>query len=1752
MLIRRLRHRLGIGPERLQVICTSASFAGSDGSGDHPAAVFAARLTGKTPTDFGEPVTATRRELGEQAVEISEKRLAELEASEVATVGLRDALAQELLADAGGAEVRSWAPLHRLAKFTARKARPVDLLLEEKAFPPELYPSLWATKALSARRQRLVATILAIGSYAKLDMEDRRALLPAKVHAMFRGLPGLWACANPECDQIPGKVREGLCEGAPAPLVGKLYPFDPGPRCRCGARVYELYTCRDCGATFLRGYVKGYELDAWSLLWSSPAEGDGLRPLDLLVEENAVHDEAADVREARFDPLRGRISAASDDKSAGSLREVVVPANPGASADAGFWACPVCMSAERHGGTRQRSPVTPHRTQGAQPFLNLIQAQLAAQPAKPPKEEETEEARARRLRIAPLEGRKALAFSDSRRAAAELSIQANEFALKDAVRPMLLVGWRMLSEAYEELCAETARRNEVLLKADLQPVEDPKPLDLTAAGQAALLGAARLSQRLRVPDIGAADSEQLYAAMKVAERLANMMRQAKDVRPPKWATLLKEFAERRPPDPSEDPADVGAPAVVRDWVLSGLSGAMAPRLGGGTGRAASKRAMDLWGLALASVRPTRGGLSSARAKIQSAGVLPVGLISSDLLLDHLCGRWLRLWLGRGVLLSEAVEAGVDFPKQVPKRLDAKHAERWKGAMNEALNLKDKDTNKLHRALLEAFCDAERRLLGRVLTLEVDCNLAHWRGCRRCRGVQPVVPQAAVLALGDDGQWLLECERCRDEDTACLAEPDVVAWFEARRTHYRARAAEALDGLQENVSKAGEQVVLPALPLAGEHTAQLGELDREALFNTAEINELRFQDVDLGPVGKAKKNTDGEYSIEGRKESDAFDLLSSTTTMEVGIDLGAVSAVALRNMPPRRDNYQQRAGRAGRRGDGISTVIAWANDKPFDRQHFEHPADLISGPPTNPRLDTNNLQLVYRHALAMSLQRFFHETLDSDKEYERHLLQNPDRKGIFDGLGTVGQFLASGDRLTLACFEEWRQANCAQLTNEILAVLGDCVDDEGRGKLEDEWEGETLKLLHTALGVSAPDETTVAEVEIEPRGKQPVAQETAPEASLSDDNDDEHVGVEEAHLHTEDEGDNDAGGDAALQAEEQADAASRVKRNQSSFDLAHAKVLDVLMQAGALPSYAFPTDVVGFHIFAKDHRAKRPRFLEVPRQGRARALSQYAPGRVLPVNNKRYRVSALYHPDSGTLKDAVAARKHQWVYHCENCHHTRKGEQNPRAAGEGSATADGGGQPLDGDATDAPAPGEACLVCGVENRWARWIAPPGFATCFDEQGEHLGGTERVSDQYPTSARLMMDAKDAELEPVDALNGRVLVPGNRLREELFVVNEGPKRRGYRICLDCKRIAPQVAKDDDAEFGQFGPHTRPQPGHIDCRNAYRTSGLRLGATFVTDLCLLRLAVPDEDRGWIAIDNARRPGDGQDHVQGGALDTKRAARTACEALVLAANTVLQLEPGELAADVRPVPGGAGIDNDGDAQVSAWGTGFELYLYDTLAGGAGFSHRVRENIEKILEQAVQVCGSCEGTSANGEATSGCATSCTGCLQTHLNKQHHDELDRHLGRQLLMYLLQGVRGLFHEEVVTPLARRIAGTAREAIAALQDVHPGVEWMSEDEGPWLEREAGGEPVDVLAEISSGVESTNRRVWLVYARPAQGTGMGGHGWMARNEARASALERAEDTEDLPVGVTLAAFDEGAFQRDPDRVVKTLAAKLGIGGTG
>ena len=105
----------------------------------------------------------------------------------------------------------------------------------------------------------------------------------------------------------------------------------------------------------------------------------------------------------------------------------------------------------------------------------------------------------------------------------------------------------------------------------------------------------------------------------------------------------------------------------------------------------------------------------------------------------------------------------------------------------------------------------------------------------------------------------------------------------------------------------------------------------------------------------------------RIRRDAISALFCSPTMELGVDIGGLSIIHLRNAPPNAANYAQRAGRAGRSGQGALVFTYCSSYSPHDRHYFLNQSDLVAGNVQPPRLDLCNreLLLTHLHALAIS-------------------------------------------------------------------------------------------------------------------------------------------------------------------------------------------------------------------------------------------------------------------------------------------------------------------------------------------------------------------------------------------------------------------------------------------------------------------------------------------------------------------------------------------------------------------------------------------------------------------------------------------------------------------------------------------------------------------------------------------------------------------------------------------------------------------
>lgn len=280
----------------------------------------------------------------------------------------------------------------------------------------------------------------------------------------------------------------------------------------------------------------------------------------------------------------------------------------------------------------------------------------------------------------------------------------------------------------------------------------------------------------------------------------------------------------------------------------------------------------------------------------------------------------------------------------------------------------------------------------------------------------------------------------------------------------------------------------------------------------------------------------------------------------------------------------------------------------------------------------------------------------------------------------------------------------------------------------------------------------------------------------------------------------------------------------------------------------------------------------------------------------------------------------------------------------------------------------CPACGGSDTLGEaryWMRPPGFAHPVSRE-EGTSPDDQPARSYATRAKLSAPTP-IDQEDWTRLNERLRT--HSMRKHLLVTNRGPREEGYTYCTQCGLIEPTSAPQGSVA----GAHQKPYPDDRDdtCPGSYVTKGLVLGSDFITDVLLVSLRV-----------------DPPATIEPGLLSTDVALRTSAEALTKAACDLLELEPGELNGEYRPSLTSAG----------ASGAEAEIYLYDTLSGGAGFARTAKDLGLRMFERALRILEECPER---------CDASCYRCLRSYKNKFEHELLDRHLGAGLLRHLLDG-------------------------------------------------------------------------------------------------------------------------------------------------
>ena len=781
----------------------------------------------------------------------------------------------------------------------------------------ELAAALFSS-AGSSEQKAAKGLIRAMVLAKKVDAEGREvAPLPLRAHYFFRNAGRIWSCVNPTCGGRTGVTPPG----AQPPPVGQLFA-EPGPRCgACNSRLLELLYCQPCGEVFLGGYKKldAQSNNAWYLSPDYPnIEG--------------VPDKSASLRRTFgeylvFWPARGRPLVKST--HAGPKwrwqQEGI----------AGFEWAPALLN---HVSGRISLP---RRTQGAgsgETSGYVFTAPVDEANAFPSKCPHCGADWVKRRVGAPIRdlgsgfqrivqllcdalmrempagaGRKLVLFSDSVQDAAKLSTGIKLAHYLDTVRQI----------AYGELRKQALNAAAAYARALASHGQAQELLELERKrDKAALNETERRRRQELLSALPATDAGDVTRYAAVGGSIPPVLTQPA---PPGYyitmtfSSLLDAVRSRllsiglNPGGPRPSLAkfrpQVGRPSIEWTTLLDWANTPPAYRTG-------------LQPIELALLAQIEDSLKE---------VMVEDVFFADGSRDFESLNLGLLWVNAGGPISAVEQAAASLVRMFAQR------RRWRGAEVEGQSQMPSYAEAyLERA--RAGTDLQQFKAQVLATLGSALDQVNW---------WVVVENMRVVSPRPDAGGHIDtfvCSRCS-------------------RSHLHASAG-ICTGCREPLGPACKHSVLGSPEDYYEFLARCDDepfrLNCEELSGQTNrvdrrIRQRRFQEVFM------QDEVDLAVGV---------DLLSVTTTMEAGVDIGALQAIGLANMPPVRFNYQQRVGRAGRRGSGMSAALTLCRGRSHDEFYFERPRLITAERPPTPYVDVSQEEIAKRVVNKEVLRRAF--------------------------------------------------------------------------------------------------------------------------------------------------------------------------------------------------------------------------------------------------------------------------------------------------------------------------------------------------------------------------------------------------------------------------------------------------------------------------------------------------------------------------------------------------------------------------------------------------------------------------------------------------------------------------------------------------------------------------------------------------------------------------------------------------------------
>ena len=732
------------------------------------------------------------------------------------------------------------------------------------------------------------------------------APIPMRVHLMFRNLQGLWVCTDPRCGQAPQRS---------APCPAGILHYVPTLTCQCGARVLELLYCEACGEVLFGGYRRDAgNPNEWYLSPDHP---------DLESSPDSASFDRDYERYAVFWPATGTHTPASRKWTQDGVTRAWRAAHlDPVDGRVGLGGAPQCarsgylyyvpsvhgQNPPRVGVAREAYPARCPRCDVDCARRTVVRSPVRTQRTGFQKIAQVlSDGLLRYLAQPPLSAeRKLVVFSDSRQDAAKLSAGMRFSHYRDALRQALMMALAQQGagpQAFAAQCQGQALPSDQLQAAAAFQAEHAQ--DATVIALAENPATAGMAS-----GANAALTNQ-QAAQRIIQRAANGPFRGTQIATDTSARLLAK---------GMNPAGYGKEALWTDsqnlrdswrdlynWPHGGRPVAK-PQ-----GDLSQRQRDHLRGIQERSVVELMDILfASGRRSIES---LVLALPTSDRIASPAA--------------SNFIQEGADgFIRLLGSR--------------KRLSSHPSSSQNSIPGYVAGYLTAIAQQNGLAPSAYID-DVTNHLSASGCLNTAHYYLEVNSLCVQPAGMSFYECSQCRRIHLHASGGVCTDCWYPLGLPQHTLGAQLKADYYSYLASQADDVFRLNCEELTGQ-TNKEDARRRQRLFQN-----ICLPDPKESPL------------------ADPVDLLSVTTTMEAGVDIGSLLAVMMANMPPMRFNYQQRIGRAGRRGTGLSVALTLCRGRSHDDYYFQRPQRITSDPPPQPYVDMRR-EIIIRRVLAKEILR----------------------------------------------------------------------------------------------------------------------------------------------------------------------------------------------------------------------------------------------------------------------------------------------------------------------------------------------------------------------------------------------------------------------------------------------------------------------------------------------------------------------------------------------------------------------------------------------------------------------------------------------------------------------------------------------------------------------------------------------------------------------------------------------------------------